>query len=114
MSEKENNLEKILKDLELDEVLTSVKSDGDRSTENFYERPLEPPKRRNSLSEEQNKTTEKITDKPEKSKKKNNNKKKKPSDEKDKKTKGKKKKRKKAGLKNFFAFLKSKIKAVPP
>lgn len=69
MSEKENNLEKILKDLELDEVLTSVKSDGDRSTENFYERPLEPPKRRNSLSEEQNKTTEKITDKPEKFKK---------------------------------------------
>lgn len=114
MSEKENNLEKILKDLELDEVLTSVKSDGDRSTENFYERPLEPPKRRNSLSEEQNKTTEKITDKSEKSQKKNNNKKKKPSDAKDKKTKGKKKKRKKAGLKNFFAFLKSKTKAVPP
>lgn len=52
--------------MELDEVLTSVKSDGDRSTENFYERPLEPPKRRNSLSEEQNETTEKITDKPEK------------------------------------------------
>ena len=113
MSEKENNLEKILKDLELDEVLTSVKSDGDRSTENFYERPLEPPKRRNSLSEEQNETTDKIPDKPEKSKKKNN-KKKKPSDKKDKKTKGKKKKRKKTGVKNFFAFLKSKIKAVPP
>ena len=93
MSEKENNLEKILKDLELDEVLTSVKSDGDRSTENFYERPLEPPKRKNSLSEEQNKTTEKITDKSEKFQKKNNNKKKKPSDAKDKKTKGKKKKR---------------------
>ena len=114
MSEKENNLEKILKDLELDEVLTSVKSDGDRSTENFYERPLEPPKRRNSLSEEQNKTTEKTTDKAKKSRKKNNNKKKKSSDAKDKKTKGKKEKRKKAGLKNFFAFLKSKIKAVPP
>ena len=114
MSEKENNLEKILKDLELDEVLTSVKSDGDRSTENFYERPLEPPKRRNSLSEEQNKASKKKPDKSAKDQKKNNNKKKKPSDAKDKKTKGKKEKHKKAGLKNFFAFLKSKIKAIPP
>lgn len=112
MSEKENNLEKILKDLELDEVLTSVKSEGDRSTENFYEKPLEPPKRRNSLPEEQNKASKKKPDKSAKDQKKN--KKKKPSDEKNKKTKGEKKKRKKAGLKNFFAFLKAKIKAVPP
>ena len=89
MNEKENNLEKILKDLELDEVLTSVKSEGDRSTENFYEKPLEPPKRRNSLPEEQNKASKKKPDK------------------------SAKEKRKKAGLKNFFAFLKSKIKAVP-
>ena len=112
MSEKENNLEKILKDLELDEVLTSVKSDGDRSTENFYEKPLEPPKRRNSLPEEQNKASKKKPDKSAKDQKKNKNKK--PSDEKNKKTKGEKKKRKKAGVKNFFAFLKSKIKAIPP
>lgn len=111
MSEKENNLEKILKDLELDEVLTSVKSEGDRSTENFYEKPLEPPKRRNSLPEEQNKASKKKPDKSAKDQKKNKNKK--PSDEKNKKTKGEKKKRKKAGLKNFFDFLKSKIKAVP-
>lgn len=112
MSEKENNLEKILKDLELDEVLTSVKSDGDRSTENFYEKPLEPPKRRNSLPEEQNKASNKKPEKSAKDQKKNKNKK--PSDEKNKKTKGEKKKRKKTGVKNFFAFLKSKIKAVPP
>ena len=114
MSEKENNLEKILKDLELDEVLTSVKSEGDRSTENFYEKPLEPPKRRNSLPEEQNKASKKKPDKSAKDQKKNKNIKKKPSDEKNKKTKGEKKKRKKAGVKNFFAFLKAKIKAVPP
>lgn len=105
MSEKENNLEKILKDLELDEVLTSVKSEDDRSTENFYEKPLEPPKRRNSLPEEQNKASKKKPEKSAKDQKKNKNKKKKPSDEKNKKTKS---------VKNFFAFLKSKIKAVPP
>lgn len=111
MSEKENNLEKILKDLELDEVLTSVKSEGDRSTENFYEKPLEPPKRRNSLPEEQNKASNKKPDKSAKDQKKNKNKK--PSDTKNKKAKGEKKKRKKAGVKNFFAFLKAKIKSVP-
>lgn len=112
MSEKENNLEKILKDLELDEVLTSVKDEGDRSTESFYEKPLEPPKRRASLPEEQNEATEEKPDKPKKPKK-NKDKKRKPTASKDKKAKGEKKQNK-ANAKKFFASLGSKIKALPP
>lgn len=112
MSEKENNLEKILKDLELDEVLTSVKDEGDRSTESFYEKPLEPPKRRASLPEEQNEATEKKPDKPKRPKK-NKDKKKKTTASKDKKAKSDKKQNKK-NAKKFFASLKAKIKAVPP
>ena len=112
MSEKENNLEKILKDLELDEVLTSVKDEGDRSTESFYEKPLEPPKRRASLPEEQNEATEEKPDKPKKPKK-NKDKKRKPTMIFAKKAKSDKKQNK-ASAKNFFASLGSKIKAVPP
>ncbi len=71
MSEKDNNLEKILKDLELDDVLSSIKSND--TTESYYEKPLEPPKR--SASQE---IREKSYDeKPEKNKKPKSKKKKK-------------------------------------
>ena len=75
MSEKNNNLEKILKDLELDEVLTSVKSDDEISTESFYKKPLEPPKKSISQASTDNAEKEAPADEGKEKKKKSHRKK---------------------------------------